>query len=107
MYDTFTLHKEIYYIVNRIVYNCFLHKGSIQILQMFFTHSFSILLQDSLTASFRSFSTASSIAAFTILISSKVPFKAGSVLGSYGSGGGESSATPKYKFLSDTKLKYL
>jgi hypothetical protein len=37
MYDTFTLHKEIYYIVNHIVYNCFLHKGSIPILQFFYT----------------------------------------------------------------------
>jgi len=56
-------------------------------------------------APFRSFSTTSSIAAFTILISSKVPFRAGSVSGLYDSGG-ESSATPKYKFLSDTKLKH-
>jgi hypothetical protein len=34
-YDTFMLHKEIYYIMNHIVCNCFLHKSSIQILQMF------------------------------------------------------------------------
>jgi hypothetical protein len=33
------------------------------------------------------------------LNSSMVPFRAGSVSGSYGSGGGESSAAPKYKFL--------
>jgi hypothetical protein len=50
-------------------------------------------------ASFRSFYTASSIAAFTILNSSKLPFRVGSVSGSYGSGGGESSAAPKYKFV--------
>jgi hypothetical protein len=28
-YDNFTLHKEIYYIMNYIVYNCFLHIGKI------------------------------------------------------------------------------
>jgi hypothetical protein len=50
MYDTFTLHKEIYYIMNHIVCNCFLHKGSIQILQMFFTYSLIIILQDSLNS---------------------------------------------------------
>jgi hypothetical protein len=50
MYDTFTVHKEIYYIMNHIVCNCFLHKDNIQILQMFFTHSLIILLQDSLSS---------------------------------------------------------
>jgi hypothetical protein len=29
------------------------------------------------------------------------------VSGLFGSGGGGSSATPKYNFLTDTKLKYL
>jgi hypothetical protein len=29
------------------------------------------------------------------------------VSGSYGSGGGESSVTQKYNFMSDTKLKHL
>jgi hypothetical protein len=39
---------------------------------------------------------------FAILILSRVPFKARSVSELYGSGGGESSATPKYKFLFQT-----
>jgi hypothetical protein len=55
MYDTFTLHKEIYYIMNNIVCNCFLHKRIIQILQLFFTHSLIILLQDSLSRFVKNF----------------------------------------------------
>jgi hypothetical protein len=49
-YDTFTLHKEIYYITSHIIYNCLLHKSNIQILRMFFTQSLIILLQDSLNS---------------------------------------------------------
>jgi hypothetical protein len=56
-------------------------------------------------ASFKSLFTASSTASFVILITSRAPFRAGSASGSYGSGEGESSAAPKYKFLLITKLK--
>jgi hypothetical protein len=83
--DNFTLHEEIYYIMNYTVYNYSLHKGNIQILQCFLHMDQSSSFSTLSAASFRSFSTASSIAAFTILHSSKVTFRAGSVSGSYGS----------------------
>jgi hypothetical protein len=49
--------------------------------------------------------TASSTTLFAILITSRAPFRDGSPLGSYGSGGGESSVAQKYKFSLITKLK--
>jgi hypothetical protein len=44
-------------------------------------------------------------ASLTILITSRAPFRAESGSGSYGSGGGESSAASKYKCSLITKLK--
>jgi hypothetical protein len=92
-YEDFTLYEEIYYSMRYKVDNCFLHnKSSTQKFYKkykIYSSSFRICL----AASFNSLFTASSTASFAILITSREPFKAGSALGSYGSGGGESSAT--------------
>jgi hypothetical protein len=106
-YDSFTLHKEIYYTMRYKVDNFFLHNRAVHknstsvFIYKVYSSSFKIVS----VASFRSLFTASSTASFAILITSRAPFRAGSTSGSYGSGGGESSAAPKYKFLLITKLK--
>jgi hypothetical protein len=51
-----------------------------------------VLLEDFIVASFRSLLIASSIASFAILIMSNASLTDGSASGSYGSGGGDSSA---------------
>jgi hypothetical protein len=56
-------------------------------------------------ASFNSLSTTSSMASLAILIISSASFTDGSVSGSYGSRGGESSAALKYKYVSTEATK--
>jgi hypothetical protein len=58
-------------------------------------------------ASFSSLSTTSLIASLAILIISSASLIDGSVSGSYGSGGRESSAASKHKYLLVLKLKNL
>jgi hypothetical protein len=97
MHANFMHYKEIYYINIHTDIQCLTH---IQILHFPNTtflkytrirSSFNIFS----AASFRSLSTASSTASSAILIVSNAAFMAGSTSGSYGSGGGESSAAVK------------
>jgi hypothetical protein len=105
MYANFMHRKEIYYINIHTNIQCLTY---IRILH-FSNTSFSkyTRIQSSFNifsaTSFRSLLTASSIASSVILIVSNATFMAGSASGSYGSGGGESSAAEKNKLLIRSK----
>jgi hypothetical protein len=94
-YEDFTLHKEIYYIMRYKIDNYFLHSRVVhkKSTRVFKYKIYSSSFRSFLATSFKSLLIASSTASFVILITSRAPFKAGSASGSYGSGGGESSAT--------------
>jgi hypothetical protein len=93
MYANFMHRKEIYYINIHTDIQCLTHIRILHFSNTIFLKytriqsSFNIFL----TASFRSLFTASSMASSAILIVSNAAFMAGSALGSYVSGGGESS----------------
>jgi hypothetical protein len=113
MYAGSTLHKEIYYIITSIYiqmfYKVFLTKLGIifQDIKLTEIQSFYSSLRTSSTASFRSLSTASSIESLAIFIMSSASLTDGSASGLFGSGGGESSAALRHKYLSVSKLKNL
>jgi hypothetical protein len=97
MYANFMHRKEIYYINIHTDIQCLTH---IQILHFPNTTFLKyIRIQSSFSifsaASFRSLSTASSTASSAIIFVSNAAFMAGLASGSYGSGGGESSAVVK------------
>jgi hypothetical protein len=97
MYANFMHRKEIYYINIHTDIQCLTHIRILRFLNTTFLKytriqsSFNIFS----SASFRSLSTASSTTSSAILIVSNAAFMARSALGSYSSGGGESSAVVK------------
>jgi hypothetical protein len=105
MYANFMHHKEIYYIKIHTDIQCLTHIRILHFSNTTFLKytriqsSFNIFS----ATSFRSLLTALSTASSAILIVSNVAFMAGSASGSYGSGGGESSAVGKNLLIQSQK----
>jgi hypothetical protein len=76
-------------------------------LKNFLQQSISIPSETFFAASFSNVLMASSIAAFTTLNSSRIPFSDGFASGSYGSGGGESSAAQRDRSVMNYEGKKL